>query len=123
MKKWNLISGIISIFISVLMAIESNHVYNLSKVIEKIDVSDVYLGYAASAFLFVAGIITILYYNKKEKKKELAIAVACGMSSALCFIGPAKYEDYVLYGVWGLACAIVALVFFARLNTDNAENN
>ena len=109
MRIWKLISGIISIVLSVFVVVQSG-LAGLSNALEENGESGGSAGLFLAILMLTAGIISIVVHNKQGKGPNIALIVLFGLASALGFGFAGSYSDLRIWAGWCLLCAVMALI-------------
>lgn len=118
MKTWKLISGIISIILFVLVAIQSCAAGLSNTIAENGEVSGS-AGILVAIALLTGGIISIVTRNSNEKGGNIALIVLFGIGSLIGFTLAGGFEDLKIWAMWCLInviLAIIAMLKRRRLN-------
>ena len=121
MRIWKLISGIISIVLSVFVVLQSG-LAGLSNALEENGESGGSAGLFLSILMLTAGIISIVVHNKHGKGPNIALIVLFGLASVLGFGFAGSYGDLRIWAGWCLLCAVMALIsMFIKKKEPKAE--
>lgn len=107
MKTWKLVSGILSIVLSVFVLFQSA-VAGLTNVLNEADEISGSAGFFVAVFMLTAGIISIVTRNSRHNGGDVAIIVLCSLASVLgvCFAG--AFYDLYAWAVWCGVCTFFA---------------
>lgn len=108
MKTWKLVSGILSIVLSVFVLFQSA-IAGLSNVLNEADEISGSAGFFVSVFMLTAGIVSIVTRKSSNMGGDIAIMVLCSMGSVLgvLFAGTSFYDLYV-WAAWCGVCTLFA---------------
>ena len=109
MKIWKLISGIMSIVLSVFVVIQSG-IAGLSNALEENGESGGSAGLFLAILMLTGGIVSIVVHNKQSKGPNIALIVLYGIAAALGFGFAGSYGDLNIWAGWCLICAVFALI-------------
>lgn len=112
MKIWKLISGILSICLSLINLLQSCTISCLSSMAQEQDYAvSGFVGFIVAIMIMGGGIHSIATMNKKgllQKDANLEIIEIFGIAMVLAFFASNNYPDLKFYGGWCLICALVA---------------
>lgn len=109
MKTWKLVSGILSIILSVFVTFQSF----LAGAVNAMEAKG---GTSGSIGLFVAilmlagGIVAIASRKSDKKGGNIALLVLFGLAALIGFTGHGNYSDLLVWSSWCLLNAVLALV-------------
>lgn len=108
MKVWKLVSGIMSMVFFFIMIFQSC----AAGVVDAIDASGGTGGAAGiiCAFLMLAGGIVSVAARTSTKGGNIAIIVIYVLAAIIGFTMHGVYTDLIIFSVWCLICAILAIV-------------
>ena len=109
MKIWKLISGILSVVLSVFVVFQSG-IAGLSNALEENGESGGSAGLILAVLMLTGGIISIVVHNKQSKGANIALVVLFGLAAAMGFGLAGSYSDLRIWAGWCLICAVLALV-------------
>ena len=122
MKTWKLVSGILSIVLSIFVMFQSS----AAGLLNALDGSKESSGTAGLfvAFLMIAGgIVSIAVRKKISDAGNVAIIVIFGLAALIGFAsGAGKFKDLYFWASWCLLLAILALVCIIK-NRKNKSND
>ena len=97
MKTWKLVSGILSIVLSVFVLFQSA-IAGLSNVLNEADEISGSAGFFVSVFMLTAGIVSIVTRTSSNMGGDIAIMVLCSMGSVLgvLFAGISWISGYII---------------------------
>ncbi len=119
MKIWKLVSGIISVILSLPISLQSCAV-GCAYTMGEYDAGTVsgFLGFIAAALVFSSGVISIAKYRLKNG--NTAILVLNIIAALSCMGGVIEFHDLAIWGFWALVCAVMAIVM--KLNPQKFES-
>ncbi len=109
MKIWKLVSGIVSIVLSVFVVFQSG-IAGLSNALEENGESGGSAGLFLAILMLTGGIISIVVHNKNGKGANIALIVIFGLAALLGFALAGSYSDLRIWAGWCLINAVFALV-------------
>ena len=110
MKTWRLISGILSIVLSLVILLQSCAVGMLEAM--GADGSDSASGLLVALLLIAAGIVAIVTRNG-SRGGSIALVVLYAVAAVIGF-SATVYADLIVWAVWCCVCAVAALVSLLR---------
>lgn len=108
MKTWRLISGILSIVLSLVILLQSCAVGMLEAM--GADGSDSASGLLVALLLIAAGIVAI---RNGSRGGSIALVVLYAVAAVIGF-SATVYADLIVWAVWCCVCAVAALVSLLR---------
>ena len=108
MKTWKLVSGILSIVLSIFVLFQSCAA-GLSNTIEANGEAGGSAGVMVAIMLLVGGIVSIAT-RKGGKGGNIALIILFGIGALLGFTMAGSYSDLIIWAVWCLICAVLAIV-------------
>ena len=114
MKVWKLVSGILSIILSVFVVFQSM----MAGVANSLSANGEVGG---SAGLFVAilllagGIVSIVVRKSEKKGGNIALIVLFGIAALFGFVGAGSYGDLYIWAFWCLINAVLAVVSLIKM--------
>lgn len=109
MKTWKLISGIISIVLSIFVAFQSA-MAGLSNAIEANGQSSGTAGLMVGICMLCGGIISIVTRSKNSKGANIALTILFGLAACIGYILAGNYTDLNIWATWCLINAILAVI-------------
>ena len=122
MKTWKLVSGILSIVLSLLVLLQSCAA-GLSNAMTDNGESSGSAGALVAIILLVGGIISIAT-RKGSKGGSIATTILYGLGTITGFSLAGSYSDLKIWASWCLICAIlsvVAIITKPKKVADNTE--
>ena len=108
MKTWKLVSGILSIVLSIFVLLQSCAA-GLSNAIEANGEAGGSAGVMVAIMLLAGGIVSIAT-RKGGKGGNIALIILFGIGAILGFTMAGSYSDLIIWAVWCLICAVLAIV-------------
>ena len=108
MSTWKLVSGILSIVLSVFVFFQSS-IAGLSNALSENGESGGSAGLIVAICLLVGGITSIVTRNG-GKKGAIALIVIFGLGALFGFTLAGSYSDLVIWAGWCLICAIGSVI-------------
>ena len=108
MKIWRLVSGILSIVLSVFVVLQSGAA-GLANALEQNGEVGGSAGLLVAIMLLVGGIVSIVVRNG-GKGGSIALFILFGLGALLGFSGAGSYKDLNIWAGWCLICAVLGLL-------------
>lgn len=125
MKTWKLVSGILSIVLSLIVLFQSCAV-GLSNTLQKNGELGGSAGFIVTLMLISGGIVSIATRNSKKQGGNIALIVLYGLGALLGYSQMDNYGDLLVWATWCLICVILAIVAMGKQkkgkNPDSREN-
>lgn len=118
MKTWKLVSGILSIILSVFVAFQSGMAGLSNALADNNEVSGS-AGLLVAILMLAGGIVSIVVRNKVGKGGNIALIVIFGLAAVMGLTNAGSYTDLIIWSIWCLICAALALVSILK----NRKNN
>ena len=122
MKTWKLVSGILSIVLSIFVMFQSS----AAGLLNALDGSKESSGTAGLfvAFLMIAGgIVSIAVRKKISNGGNIALIVIFGLAALIGFVSAAgKFKDLYFWASWCLLLAVLAIICIIK-NRNNTLND
>lgn len=122
MKTWKLVSGILSIVLSIFVMFQSS----AAGLLNALDGSKESSGTAGLfvAFLMIAGgIVSIAVRKKISNGGNIALIVIFGLAALIGFVSAAgKFKDLYFWASWCLLLAVLAIICIIK-NRNNTSND
>jgi hypothetical protein len=118
MKTWKLVSGILSIILSVFVAFQSGMAGLSNALADNNEVSGS-AGLLVAILMLAGGIVSIAVRNKVGKGGNIALIVIFGLAAVMGLTNAGSYSDLIIWSIWCLICAVLALVAILK----NRKNN
>lgn len=108
MKVWRLVSGILSIVLSVFVTFQSG-VAGLGNAMAQNGEVSGSAGLMVAILLLVGGIVSIVVRNG-GKGGSIALFILFGIGALLGFSNAGSYGDLKIWSAWCLICAVLGLL-------------
>lgn len=118
MKIWRLVSGILSIILSVLVFFQSG-IAGLSNAMENNGEIGGTAGIVVAILLLTVGIISIVFRNANSKGGSIAIIMLCAIAALAGFAGAGSYSDLKIWSAW---CVIILIMAIVSMVANKKEN-
>lgn len=112
MKVWKLVSGILSIVLSVFVVLQSGAAGMVNAMEGNGEVSGT-AGILVAVMLLVGGIVSIAS-RKGGKGGNIAVLILYGLGSLVGFTMAGSYSDLRIWAGWCLICALLAVVALVK---------
>ena len=112
MKVWKLVSGILSIVLSVFVVLQSGAAGMVNAMEGNGEVSGT-AGILVAVMLLVGGIVSIAS-RKGGKGGNIAVLILYGLGTLVCFTMAGSYSDLRIWAGWCLICALLAVVALVK---------
>lgn len=110
MKTWKLVSGIISIVLSVFVVFQSM-MAGLANALEESGQSSGSAGLVVSICMLCGGIVSIVSRKNNSKGSNIALIILFGLATLTGFVLAGNYSDlYALWSFWCLINTILAII-------------
>lgn len=109
MKTWKLVSGILSIILSVFVTFQSGMAGLGNALADNKEISGS-AGLLVAILMLAGGIVSIATKNKDKNGGNIALIVMFGLAAILGFTNAGSYTDLIIWSIWCLICAALALV-------------
>ncbi len=116
MKIWKLVAGILSIILFVVVVFQSCAA-GIANALEENNGTSGSIGIVVAILMLTGGIVSIASRNSVKKGGNIALVILFGIAALVGFAGYGNYSDLVIWSVWCLINAILAIV--ALLTTKN----
>ena len=110
MKIWRLVSGILSIVSFFIITFQSCAAGLVNAVEENKNDTSAAGGVIVAIGLLVAGIVATALWKEKNKGRDIALIVLCGLTALMGFANQGTFRDLVIWSSWALICAIMAVI-------------
>jgi len=120
MKVWKLVSGILSIVLFVLVAMQSCAA-GVANTLEENGEIGGSVGIIVSVMLLVGGIVSISTRKSEKKVENIALIVLYGIGSLIGFALAGSYADLKIWAGWCLVCVILAVISMIKGNKKKEE--
>lgn len=109
MRVWKLVSGILSIILFVVVMFQSCAAGVVNALEDNGGISGS-VGVIVGILMLAGGIVSIATRNKPGKGHDIALIVLFGLAAVFGFAGYGNYSDLVIWSVWCLINAVLAVV-------------
>ena len=109
MKTWKLVSGIISIVLSVFVVFQSM-MAGLANALEANEQSSGSAGLVVSICMLCGGIVSIVSRKNNSKGTNIALIILFGLATLTGFILAGNYSDLYIWSAWCLINAVLAFI-------------
>ena len=114
LRIWKLVSGILSIVLSILVMFQSCAAGIANTLSANGEVSGS-AGVIVAIMLLAGGIVSIAVRNQRGKGGNIALIVMFGLAAIVGFVlAGTLYKDLYIWSAWCLVCAILAVVSLIR---------
>ena len=117
MKTWKLVSGILSIILSLVVAFQSMFAGLANTLAENGEVGGS-AGIIVAIMLLAGGIVSIAT-RKGSKGGSIATTVLYGIGALLGFMLAGGYADLYIWSAWCLLCAVLSIVSIKKVGQSN----
>ena len=112
MKTWKLVSGIISIVLSVFVVFQSM-IAGLANALEESGQVSGSAGLVVSICMLCGGIVSIVSRKNNSKGTNIALLILFSLATLTGFVLAENYSD--LFAIWSAWCLINAVLAFISL--------
>ena len=109
MKIWKLVSGILSLVLSVFVIFQSGAA-GLSNALEENNEVGGSAGFFVALFLIAGGIISIVTRNSTRKAGNIVLIILFGLGALIGFGLAGSYSDLQIWAGWCAICAIISII-------------
>ncbi len=117
MKVWKLVSGILSIVLSVFVVLQSGAAGMVNALEGNGEVSGT-AGILVAVMLLVGGIVSIVS-RKGGRGGNIAVVILYGLGTLVGFTMAGNYSDLRIWAGWCLVCALLAVVALVKGTQPN----
>ena len=118
MKIWKLVAGILSIILCLLVMFQSCAA-GVVNTLEDNGGSSGSAGLFVSVLMLTGGIVSIATRKSIGKGGNIALIIIFGLAALIGFVGHGNFSDLVIWAVWCLINAILALIAIFTTKNDN----
>lgn len=118
MKIWKLVSGILSMILFLLVAVQSCAA-GMVNALENNGGSSGSVGIFVGILMLAGGIVSVATRKSQGKGGNIALVILFGLAALTGFAGYGNYSDLVIWAFWCLINAILAIVAMIK-NKRNA---
>lgn len=119
MSTWRLVSGILSIVLSVFVFFQSG-IAGLANTLSENGEVGGSAGIIVSICLLAGGITSIVT-RKGGRAGSFAVVIIFGLAAFLGFVLAGSYGDLVIWSIWCLICAILGLISIIKSSKEEYE--
>lgn len=112
MKTWRLVSGILSIILSVFVLFQSS-MAGLANALQQNGESGGSAGLVVAILLLAGGIVSICV-RKGGKGGSIALLIIFGLAALMGYSGAGSYGDLKVWASWCLLSAVLALISLVK---------
>lgn len=109
MKTWKLISGILSIILFVVVTFQSCAA-GVVNALEENGGTSGSIGVLVAILMLAGGIVSVASRKSVKKGGNIALVILFGLAALMGFAGYGNYSDLIIWSVWCLINAILAVV-------------
>lgn len=109
MRTWKLVSGIISIVLSVFVVFQSM-MADLANALEANEQSSGSAGLVVSICMLCGGIVSIVSRKNNSKGTNIALIILFGLATLTGFVLAGNYSDLYIWSAWCLINAVLAII-------------
>lgn len=113
MKTWKLVAGIISIILFVVVSFQSCAA-GVVNALEDNGGTSGSVGILVAILLLAGGIVSIATRKSEGKGGNIALIILFGLAASCGFAGHGNYSDLVIWAVWCLINAVLAIVALVK---------
>lgn len=117
MKIWKLVSGILSMILFVLVAVQSCAA-GMVNTLENNGGSSGSVGFFVGILMLAGGIVSVATRKSQGKGGNIALVILFGLAALMGFAGYGNYSDLVIWAFWCLINAILAVVAMIKNKKD-----
>lgn len=121
MKVWKLVSGILSIILSVFVFFQSS-LAGLSNTLSDNGEVGGSAGLFVAILLLAGGIVSICVRNSVKKGGNIAVIVLFGIAALLGFSLAGSYADLNVWAFWCLVNAVLAIVSLVKMKNVQSKS-
>lgn len=119
MKTWKLVSGILSIILSLLVLFQSCAA-GLNNALQDNGEASGSAGLIVAIMLLSGGIVSVAT-RKGSNGGNIALIILFAIGALLGFTMAGSYGDLVIWAAWCAVCAIIAMVSFIKGSGEEKE--
>ena len=117
MKTWKLVSGILSMILFVLVAVQSCAA-GMVNALENNGNTSGSIGIFVGILMLAGGIVSVATRKSQGKGGNIALIILFGLAALMGFVGYGNYSDLVIWAFWCLINAILAVVAIIKGKKD-----
>ena len=115
MKTWKLVSGILSIILFAFVMFQSCAA-GVVNTLENNGGSSGTVGAFVGVLMLAGGIVSIATRKSVKKGGNIALIILFGLAAVSGFIGYGNYSDLIIWSVWCLINAVIAVISLVKNN-------
>lgn len=108
MKTWKLVSGILSMILFLLVAVQSCAA-GMVNALEDNGGSSGSVGIFVGILMLAGGIVSVATRKSQGKGGNIALVILFGTAALMGFVGYGNYSDLVIWAFWCLINALLAV--------------
>lgn len=113
LEKWKLVSGILSMILSVLCFLQSRAVSSFGDLFSGIGVSGG-AGIIVAALMLIGGIVSVITKGNDGNGGNATLIIAFGIAALTGFVLAGVYIDLNIWAAWCFINAVMAVIAFAK---------
>ena len=117
MKTWKLVSGILSMILFVLVAVQSCAA-GVVNALEDNGGTSGSIGMLVGVLMLAGGIVSVATRKSQGKGGNIALVILFGLAALMGFVGYGNYSDLVIWAFWCLINAILAVIAIIKNKKD-----
>lgn len=117
MKTWKLVSGILSMILFVLVAVQSCAA-GMVNALEDNGGTSGSIGILVGILMLAGGIVSVATRKSQGKGGNIALIILFGLAALMGFVGYGNYNDLVIWAFWCLINAILAVIALIKNKKD-----
>lgn len=121
MKVWKLVSGILSIILFVLVALQSCAA-GVANTLEGNGEVSGSAGFLVAVFMLAGGIVSIATRKSQKKGGNIALIILFGLAALIGFTNYGSYSDLAIWSGWCLINAVLAVVAIITKKKETESN-
>ena len=121
MKTWKLVSGILSMILFVLVAVQSCAAGMVNALEDNGGTSGT-MGIFVGILLLAGGIVSVATRKSQGKGGNIALVILFGLAALIGFAGYGNYGDLVIWAFWCLINAILAVVAIIKNKKEDRKS-
>lgn len=120
MKIWKLVSGIISIVLTVMVLFQSC-ASGLGDALENKGGTSGASGMIVAALMLAGGIVSVVVRDSISKGAHVSLVVLFGLAALVGYASVGMFKDLKIWATWCLICAVLAIVAMFIKPKDKTE--
>ena len=122
MKTWKLVSGILSIVFCILVTFQSCAA-GVVNALEENGGTSGSIGAFVAILMLSGGIVSIASRKSTKKGGNIALVILFGLAALIGIAGYGNYSDLVIWSIWCLLNAVLAIVSLVVVKKKDDEKN